>query len=153
MTSADFTPKYQRRRLLPIAGLAVSTCVLPSACRILTSSSQDADAFQLATLTGTSPQKVRRVVLVSRDDCVAGIKAVNLLQPQGLFGQTAFLKLKYNIGDRAAAATDTNLPKALWKGIAEERSGENYKICDRSLVAVTCKSDAAKGCVPTSQKI
>lgn len=122
MTSADFTPKYQRRRLLPIAGLAVGTFVLPSACCILTSSLQDADAIGLATLTGTSPQQVRRrVILVSRDDCVAGIKAVNLLQPQGIFGQTAFLKPKYNIGDRAAAVTDTNLPKALLKGIVEER--------------------------------
>jgi len=154
MTPDDSTPKYKRRRVLRMAGLAAGASVLPAACRAVTSPSQEAYAtvVQSATPTATTrpvasstPQNVSKVVLVRSDDRVAGTrKAIDLLQPQGISGQTVFLKPNYNTGDPAPAATDTKLLEALVQELQNAGAGQ-ITIGDRSGMAVTRQAMQQKG--------
>jgi len=75
----DFTPKNNRRRLLPRAKLAAGTSVLPSAWGTLISRLQDAEAIVPSAILTVSPQNVSRVVQVRSNDLVAGTSMSNKL--------------------------------------------------------------------------
>jgi uncharacterized protein (DUF362 family) len=86
-----------------------------------------------------------RVVLVKTNDRVAGTrKALDLLQPEGLTGQTIFLKPNYNTGDPAPAATDTPLLEALIQELQAAKVGR-ITIGDRSGMANTREAMTSKG--------
>jgi uncharacterized protein (DUF362 family) len=85
------------------------------------------------------------VVLVRSDDRVAGTrKAIDLLQPPGIQGQTVFLKPNYNTGDPAPAATDTALLEALIQELQNAGAGA-MTIGDRSGMAETRQAMETKG--------
>jgi uncharacterized protein (DUF362 family) len=154
MRPDDFTHKYQRRQVLRLAGLAAGASVLPAACRAVKAPSGEADAtvVQLATprkaprqIAQSNAQNVSRVVLVRSDDRVAGTrKAIDLLQPEGISGQTVFLKPNYNTGDPAPAATDTKLLEALVQELQNAGAGQ-ITVGDRSGMADSRQAMQKKG--------
>jgi uncharacterized protein (DUF362 family) len=72
------------------------------------------------------------------------VKAIDLLQPQGISGKTVFLKPNYNTGDPAPAATDTKLLEALVQELQNAGAGQ-ITIGDRSGMAVTRQAMQQKG--------
>jgi uncharacterized protein (DUF362 family) len=162
MTPADdFTHSYKRRQVLRLAGLAVGAAVLPAACRTAETSSGEADAtvVQFATpnsqprsIAQAKPEKVSKVVLVRSESRIAGTqKAIDLLQPEGIKGQTVFLKPNYNTGDPAPAATDTNLLRALVQELQNAGAGQ-ITIGDRSGMADTRQAMQKKGVFQLAQR-
>ncbi len=154
MRYSDSFSKYKRRQVLRLAGLAAGASILPTACRAMQSPSETADATvpQLATPTPaaapntqSAAQNVSRVVLVRSEDRVSGTrKALDLLQPQGISGQTVFLKPNYNTADPAPAATDTKLLEALVQELQNAGAGQ-ITIGDRSGMADTRQAMQTKG--------
>ncbi|MEB3336154.1 MAG: DUF362 domain-containing protein [Leptolyngbyaceae bacterium] len=152
MTNQDFTPRYDRRKVLKLAGLAAGAATLPAACRAVIPGWESANSAAaptpetqgamsaIAPLTGTS-----RVVLVRTEDRVVGTrKALELLQPQGIEGQTVFLKPNYNTADPAPAATDTGLLEALVQELQNAKAGQ-ITIGDRAGMANTRQAMTTKG--------
>ena len=143
---------YKRRQILRLASLAAGASLFPSACHALNSTPKENQALSsdlpnLAserTLKNNSSQ-TSRVVLVSSEDRVAGTRqALDLLQPGGIKGQTAFLKPNYNTGDPAPAATDRKVLETL----IQELQGAGAKaitIGDRSGMANTRQAMQQKG--------
>jgi uncharacterized protein (DUF362 family) len=86
-----------------------------------------------------------RVVLVRSEDRVAGTrKAIDLLQPDDITGQTLFLKPNYNTADPAPAATDTALLAALVEELQGAGAGQ-ITVGDRSGMAETRQAMQSKG--------
>lgn len=150
----DLTHSYKRRQVLRLAGLAVGAAVLPSACHSAGTSSGEADAtiVQFATpnseprsIAQAKPQDISKVVLLRSEDRIAGTrKAIDLLQPEGIRGQTIFLKPNYNTGDPAPAATDTKLLEALVQEL-QNAGAKQITIGDRSGMADTRQAMQKKG--------
>jgi uncharacterized protein (DUF362 family) len=155
--SQDFDPRFSRRKVLRLAGLAAGAATFPAACRSLNSP----DASTLGQNSAPSPvasptsesqsaQSVStanssRVVLVRSEDRVAGTRrALDLLQPDGIQGQTVFLKPNYNTGDPAPAATDTALLEALVQELQNAGAGQ-ITVGDRSGMADTRQAMETKG--------
>ena len=143
---------YKRRQILRLASLAAGASMFPSACRTLNSPpkenqalAQESPTLASELLVQTRSPQTSRVVLVSSEDRVAGTRqALDLLQPEGIKGQTAFLKPNYNTGDPAPAATDTKLLETL----IQELQGAGAKaitIGDRSGMANTRQAMQQKG--------
>lgn len=153
MTHSNPFSKYKRRQVLRFAGLAAGASILPVACRVTTSpNAENSVPKQLATPTTeyspvaqSTQQNVSKVVLVRSEDRVTGtLKALDLLQPQGISGQTIFLKPNYNTADPAPAATDTNMLEALVKEL-QSAGGKQITIGDRSGMAETRQAMQKKG--------
>jgi uncharacterized protein (DUF362 family) len=147
---------YSRRQVLRLAGLATGASLLPAACRAATSSPEaSTNPVQLASPTTPAPttnpitqstsNQVSKVVLVRSADRVAGTRqALDLLQPEGIAGQTVFIKPNYNTADPAPAATDTKLLEALVQEMQNAGAGQ-LTIGDRSGMAVTRQAMQQKG--------
>jgi uncharacterized protein (DUF362 family) len=103
-----------------------------------------ADA-QITTAATPTRGATSRVVLVRTADRVAGTrKAIDLLQPDGLTGQTVFLKPNYNTADPAPAATDTKLLEALIQELQSAKVGQ-ITLGDRSGMADSREAMTRKG--------
>ncbi|HEY9752708.1 MAG TPA: hypothetical protein V6C46_07140 [Coleofasciculaceae cyanobacterium] len=62
--------------------------------------------------------------LIRTQDRVTGTRqAIDLLQPQGIVGQTVFLKPNYNTANPAPAATDTALLEVLIQEMQQGKAG------------------------------
>lgn len=150
-------PKYKRRKVLRLAGLAAGASILPAACRSVNSSSPTAEQSATPVSTPTplaqsNSSQVSKVVLVRSSDRVAGTKkAIDLLQPEGISGQTVFLKPNYNTGDPAPAATDTKLLEALVQELQNAGAGQ-ITIGDRSGMAETRQAMERKGVFQLADK-
>ncbi|HHP7244828.1 MAG TPA: DUF362 domain-containing protein [Elainellaceae cyanobacterium] len=157
MQPNPFNAKYNRRKLLHLAGLAAGASILPSACQGLKSSSSSGDASPQSVASPSTPTTtpsaspasastgMSRVVLIQTDDRVAGARqAIDLLQPDGIQGQSVFLKPNYNTGDAAPAATDTQLLEALIQDLQGAGAGA-MTIGDRSGMAETRQAMQQKG--------
>jgi len=154
VTPNDSSSKYKRRQVLRFAGLAAGASVLPAACRaaVAPSSSGEAAVVQHATPINNptihaqaTSNKVSRVVMVRSSDRVSGTrKALDLLQPEGISGQTVFVKPNYNTGDPAPAATDTKLLEALVQEL-QNAGAKLITIGDRSGMAQTRQAMQKKG--------
>ncbi len=152
----DSSHKYSRRRVLNLAGLAAGASVLPAACRAATSSPEaSTNPVQLATpvtrgsttssVAQSTQAQVSKVVLVRTTDRVAGTRqALDLLQPEGIAGQTVFIKPNYNTGDPAPAATDPKLLEALVQELQSAKAGQ-ITVGDRSGMASTRQAMQQKG--------
>jgi uncharacterized protein (DUF362 family) len=157
MSFSDSHRGYTRRKILQFVGLASGSAAFSAACNatppsIRQNAVPEANSIDMtlpasaetpaapATLTSSS-----RVVLVRTEDRVAGTqKAIDLLQPQGITGQTVFLKPNYNTGDPAPAATDTPLLEALVQELQGAGAGQ-ITIGDRSGMANTREAMQSKG--------
>jgi uncharacterized protein (DUF362 family) len=71
-------------------------------------------------------------------------QALDMLQPDGIHGQTVFLKPNYNTGDPAPAATDTPMLEALIQDLQGAGAG-SMTIGDRSGMAETRQAMQQKG--------
>lgn len=149
--------QYNRRQVLKLAALATGAATLPTACQTfetsskptLTRSAQSAASSQPIELANsvsqTATSRPSRVVLVSTEDRVVGTRqAIELLQPEGIRGQTIFLKPNYNTGDPAPAATDTGLLEALVQEM-QNAGAASITIGDRSGMADTRQAMTRKG--------
>lgn len=148
MTS-DRPTRYTRRHAIKLASLATGAALLPSACRAITRPSESVpDRATAATSISTATPNetaVSRVVVLHSEDRVNGTRRVlDLLQPQGIEGQTVFLKPNYNTGDPAPAATDTQLLEALIQEFQNAGAGQ-ITIGDRSGMANTRDAMQQKG--------
>ncbi|WNZ23143.1 DUF362 domain-containing protein [Leptolyngbya sp. NK1-12] len=143
---------YSRRKLLQLAGLALGSTAVSTACNAATTSPEQAS---IAPANPVSPEpsaaiaanrsEVSRVVLVRSEDRVTGTRrAIDLLQPEGISGQTVFLKPNYNTADPAPAATDTALLEALVQELQNAGAG-SITIGDRSGMANTREAMQTKG--------
>jgi len=150
--SPDFS-HYKRRQVLRLAGLAAGASILPVACRAATSPQAKDSAenesvtptTEYSPIAQTTQQNVSKVVLVRSEDRVAGMmKALDLLQPQGISGQTVFLKPNYNTADPAPGATDSKLLEALVKEL-QSGGAKQITIGDRSGMAETRPAMQKKG--------
>lgn len=155
MSTSNPYSGYSRRKILQLAGLAASSTAFSVACNAATnparnptgpisisrsSPSPDTALSQTAARSGVS-----RVVLVRSEDRVAGTrKAIDLLQPEGISGQTVFLKPNYNTADPAPASTDTGLLEALVQELQNAGAGQ-ITIGDRSGMAQTRQAMETKG--------
>lgn len=145
---------YNRRQVLKLAGLAAGAATLPTACQTIKSSKEMASPeAQMASPTQAAPDAIApasttgmsRVVLVRSEDRVFGTQqAIDLLQPEGIAGQTVFLKPNYNTGDPAPAATDTALLEALIREV-QNAGATAITIGDRSGMADTRQAMTLKG--------
>lgn len=153
MSSSDSHQAYSRRRLLQLAGLAAGSTAFSVACNAAitpiqqtsTPASSPANSTSAETVPAPERSNVSRVVLVRSEDRVAGTrKAIDLLQPQGISGQTIFLKPNYNTADPAPASTDTALLEALVQELQNAGSGQ-ITIGDRSGMANTRQAMQTKG--------
>lgn len=156
MSTSDSRQGYTRRKLLRLAGLAAGSTAVSVACNTATTStgqsappgaSQTNSAIPTSAETATSPARtgMSRVVLVRTEDRVAGTRrAIELLQPSGLSGQTIFLKPNYNTADPAPASTDTALLEALVQELQNARAGQ-ITIGDRAGMADTRQAMQTKG--------
>lgn len=145
---------YKRRHILKLGAFAAGAATLPVACRNATIANQSAPESELSQLTSpgveASPvsqttSQTSRVVLVRTDDRVTGTqKAIELLQPQGIKGQTVFLKPNYNTADPAPAATDTALLEALVQELQNAGAGA-ITVGDRSGMADSRQAMETKG--------
>lgn len=151
----DFDHQFSRRKVLRWAGLAAGAATLPAACRTLNATDAstvgqpesspvtampESQIAQPASTSGSS-----RVVLVRTEDRVAGTRrALDLLQPTGIQGQTVFLKPNYNTADPAPAATDTALLEALIQELQNAGAGQ-MTVGDRSGMADTRQAMQTKG--------
>ncbi len=150
---AKLTRTYQRRRMLKWAGLSIVVFVLPPSLRaaVTPSGASQPDVpsatpnFVPHTVASSSSSNPHRVVLVRTEDRVAGMReALDLLQPQGISGQTVLLKPNFNTADPAPAATDTRLLEALLQELQGAKAGQ-ITIGDRSGMADTRKAMQTKG--------
>lgn len=146
---------YSRRKLLQLAGLAAGSTAVSVACNAATPSSEistqsspvESSPVSAATSETADPAEsaVSRVVLVRSEDRVAGTrKAIDLLQPEGIAGQTVFLKPNYNTADPAPASTDTALLEALVQELQNAGAGQ-ITVGDRSGMAETRQAMQTKG--------
>lgn len=142
-----------RREILRLAGLAVGAVALPSACQGRSNLSGPEQPLSASTTSepvastqvSTAGSQVSRVVLIRTQDRVAGTRqAIDLLQPQGIAGQTVFLKPNYNTADPAPAATDTALLEALIQEMQQGKA-EAITIGDRSGMADSRQAMTSKG--------
>lgn len=156
MTSQEFNPRVSRRKVLHLAGLAAATASLPIACQQATPIGGDANSAeslaehpsptaQTAQVSTSGTSDVSRVVLVRTEDRVAGTRrAIELLQPQAIQGQTVFVKPNYNTADPAPAATDTALLEALIQEL-QNAGASSMTIGDRSGMADSRQAMETKG--------
>lgn len=154
MSSSDSCRRYSRRKILQFVGLASGSAAFSAACNTTSPSTQHNIVSEAnpattrpasAATTPASGATTSRVVLVRTEDRVAGTqKAIDLLQPQGISGQTLFLKPNYNTADPAPAATDTPLLEALIQELQGAGAGQ-ITIGDRSGMANTRESMQTKG--------
>lgn len=147
MSTPDLTNGLNRRKVLRLASLAAGAVMLPTACQSTTrpSASTGLSTSTESVAQPASTSSSSRVVLVRSDDRVAGTrKAIDLLQPPGIQGQTVFLKPNYNTGDPAPAATDTALLEALIQELQNAGAGA-MTIGDRSGMAETRQAMETKG--------
>ncbi|PSN17206.1 hypothetical protein C7271_18945 [filamentous cyanobacterium CCP5] len=152
---------YNRRQVLKLAGLATGAAALPMACRRRVPRLDEAagqKAEPEAAIASPEPTTeaaltdISRVVLIKTDDRVAGTQqALDLLQPDGIAGQTVFLKPNYNTGDPAPAATDTALLETLVKELQAAGAGA-MTIGDRSGMADTRAAMTQKGVFELSDR-
>lgn len=141
---------YSRRKILQLAGLAAGSTAFSVACS--TSSTEPISTSQADPATSVSPAPAKpaasgmsRVVLVRSEDRVAGTRrAIELLQPSGITGQTVFLKPNYNTADPPPASTDTALLEALVQELQNAGAGQ-ITIGDRSGMADTRQAMQTKG--------
>ncbi|MCM1984030.1 DUF362 domain-containing protein [Lyngbya confervoides] len=150
MSPAPPPPDFSRRELLRLASLAASSAALSVACRG-TSQSPEADPQRnlaspaAASSSPTTPSGMSRVVLIRSEDRVAGTRqAIDQLQPEGLKGQTVFLKPNYNTADPAPAATDSALLEAIIQELQNAGAGP-ITLGDRSGMANTRQAMETKG--------
>lgn len=144
--------QYNRRQILRLASLAAGTSIFPSACRLLNSPETEPPATAQNPSTPApeltvqpNPSQTSQVVLVHSEDRVAGTRqALDLLQPRGIQGKTAFLKPNYNTGDPAPAATDTKLLETLIQEL-QGAGAKSITIGDRSGMANTRQAMEQKG--------
>lgn len=163
MDRDDRFRRYNRREWLKLLGLAAGAASLPSACRATTDHTVDSDSpatelptTEAATTTAAATQaktgQVSRVVLVRSDNRISGTqKALDLLQPEGIAGQTVFFKPNYNTADPAPASTDTALLEALVKEF-QTAGARQMTIGDRSGMANTRQAMTAKGVFQLADK-
>ncbi|HEY9695932.1 MAG TPA: DUF362 domain-containing protein [Trichocoleus sp.] len=156
MSAPDFNQSYSRRKVLQLAGLAAGSTAISVACNAAVTPPEQTSTVQsnsanpaIPALESTSPtpnqSNISRVVLVRSEDRVAGTrKAIDLLQPQGITGQTIFLKPNYNTADPAPASTDTTLLEALVQELQNAGAGQ-ITIGDRSGMANTREAMQTKG--------
>lgn len=149
MSPSDFYHSYSRRQLLRLAGLAAGSTAFSVACNAATTPTEptpsQASPASVKQSPATAKSGVSRVVLVRSEDRVAGTrKAIDLLQPEGISGQTVFLKPNYNTADPAPAATDTALLEALVQELQNAKAGQ-ITIGDRSGMANTREAMQTKG--------
>lgn len=152
MSSSNSHQSYSRRKVLQLAGLAAGSTALSVACKSATLSTELTTPHPSPVGSDTpiaeassTPSAVSRVVLVRSEDRVVGTrKALDLLQPSGLSGQTIFLKPNYNTADPAPAATDTALLEALVQELQAAGAGQ-MTIGDRSGMANTREAMQTKG--------
>lgn len=166
MTTSQGHQGYTRRKLLRLAGLAAGSTAVSAACHAAPQSTvpQAEQAAQTASQGGSvnpalaeslsgansgassaANSGVSRVVLVRSEDRVAGTrKAIDLLQPEGISGQSLFLKPNYNTADPAPASTDTALLEALVQELQNAGAGP-ITIGDRSGMADTRQAMQTKG--------
>lgn len=152
MMPEDSARRYNRRKMLQLAGLAAGAAALPSACHAATpttdaspSAAETIANTQATTAANTTRGGMSRVVLVRTEDRVTGTrKALELLQPDGLTGKTIFLKPNYNTADPAPAATDTKLLEALIQELQNAKVGQ-ITIGDRSGMADSRAAMTSKG--------
>lgn len=152
MSLSHLPQRYSRRKILQWAGLVAGSTAASVACNPATTSTEQTSvslaspirsAPALAPPTATS--SMSRVVLVRSEDRVTGTRrAIELLQPQGLSGQTVFLKPNYNTADPAPAATDTALLEALVQELQAAQVSQ-ITIGDRSGMADTRQAMQSKG--------
>lgn len=145
---------YKRRHILKLGAFAAGAATLPIACRNATIATQSVPESELSQAVSpgvkTSPvsqttSQTSRVVLVHTDNRVTGTqKAIELLQPQGIQGQTVFLKPNYNTADPAPAATDTDLLEALVQELQNAGAGA-ITVGDRSGMADSRQAMETKG--------
>lgn len=154
----EYEKGLSRRKVLRLAGLAAGAASLPTACHKVSSSVTSTAAPNLKTAQSTTnltPETqaaqpvatsgTSRVVLVRTEDRVTGTRrAIELLQPEGIQGQTVFLKPNYNTADPAPAATDTPLLEALIQELQNARAGQ-ITVGDRSGMADTRQAMETKG--------
>lgn len=153
---------YNRRQVLKLAGLATGAAALPMACRrrrVPRVDETDNQAASSEAVTSRPEQTAQaaqtdtsRVVLIRTDDRIAGTQqALDLLQPDGIAGQTVFLKPNYNTGDPAPAATDTALLETLVKEL-QAAGASAMTIGDRSGMADTRAAMTQKGVFELSDR-
>ena len=150
---------YNRRQILRLASLAAGASIFPSACRALNSATTESQATVKKSPTPASkltvqlkPPQTSRVVLVYSEDRVAGTRqALDLLQPGGIKGQTAFLKPNYNTGDPAPAATDTKVLETLIQEL-QGSGAKSVTIGDRSGMANTRAAMQQKGVFDVAER-
>jgi uncharacterized protein (DUF362 family) len=145
---------YSRREMLKLAGLAAGSAMLPTACQTASTTQSTPSTEPVASIAPTPQpsvttqgvsQRTSRVVLIRTEDRIAGTRqAIELLQPQGISGQTVFLKPNYNTADPAPAATDTALLEALIQELQNAGAGQ-ISIGDRSGMADTRQAMETKG--------
>ncbi|NJO42054.1 MAG: DUF362 domain-containing protein [Cyanobacteria bacterium CRU_2_1] len=157
MTFQNAGHGYSRRNVLKLAGLAAGAAIAPTACSQIASSQGKVEAPQTAEFTPAPTElagspvepsptsNVSRVVLVRTDDRVAGTRnALDLLQPDGISGQTVFIKPNYNTADPPPASTDTALLEALIQELQAAGAGQ-MTIGDRSGMADSRQTMMTKG--------
>jgi uncharacterized protein (DUF362 family) len=128
--------------------------MLPTACQTASTTQSTPSTEPVASIAPTPQpsvttqgvsQRTSRVVLIRTEDRIAGTRqAIELLQPQGISGQTVFLKPNYNTADPAPAATDTALLEALIQELQNAGAGQ-ISIGDRSGMADTRQAMETKG--------
>lgn len=151
MSPSNSHSAYTRRKILRMAGLAAGSTAFSIACNGSTTATGEGAAALPGANPAASPAAPTgmtgksRVVLVRSQDRVAGTrKAIELLQPEGIKGQTVFLKPNYNTADPAPAATDTALLEALVQELQNAAAGP-ITIGDRSGMADTRQAMQTKG--------
>lgn len=147
---------YSRRQVLRLASLAVGAAALPSACQTIAGTpdqnSSPTPKLAMEPRSTASTSGSSRVVLIRTEDRVTGTRqALELLQPEGMTGQTIFIKPNYNTADPAPASTDTELLKALIEEFQAARAGQ-ITIGDRSGMAETRTAMTQKGVFELSDR-
>jgi uncharacterized protein (DUF362 family) len=148
MHSNSSAPKHKRRKILQWTGLATGAALLPPTMYLLQAALVAAKAKYLdASELVPNPQfkGMSKVVLVRSEDRVAGTRrAIDLLQPQNIRGNTVFLKPNGNTADPAPGATDTKLLEALVQELQNAGAGQ-ITLGDRSGMAQTRQMMERKG--------
>lgn len=149
-------PPFQRRQILRLATLAAGASLFPAACSSLNSNNTN-NTVTAQPSSPAAPQspvssQTSRVVVVYNEDRAAGTRqALDLLQPTGIKGKTAFLKPNYNTGDPAPAATDTPLLETLIQEL-QGAGASQITIGDRSGMADTRQAMQQKGVFDVAEK-
>lgn len=140
--------QWNRRNAIKLATLAAGSALFPIACRAGNAPPETASSPAAApgpTAVTAASDGVSRVVLVKTADRVGGVrKALDLLQPDGIAGEAAFVKPNYNTGDPSPAATDTLLLETLIQEL-QQAGAQSVRLGDRSGMADTRRAMEQKG--------